>query len=171
MKTSTVIDLESRVVHNDHHALKLWLRLLACTTRIENTIRERLRHEFGTTLPRFDCMAQLARSHGGLTMTELSERLMVTGGNVTGIVDQLAGEGWVVRAPHPDDRRAVTVRVTPAGARAFRRMAATHEGWIAELLSGLTHAEQLLMQTLLGGLKRSWSEPPPIRKPRKAASA
>lgn len=153
-----VADLESRVVDADHQALKLWLRLLACTTRIENTVRQRLREEFGTTLPRFDCLAQLARSDdGGLTMKELSARLMVTGGNVTGIVDQLEAEGHVVREARPEDRRAVGVRLTREGARLFRRMAATHERWIVELLAGWSPAEQATLQSLLGGLKRSWS--------------
>lgn len=171
-----VVDLESRVVDADHQALKLWLRLLACTTRIEKTVRQRLREEFGTTLPRFDCMAQLARSTSGLTMGELSARLMVTGGNVTGIVDQLEAEGHVVRAPHPEDRRAVAVRLTPAGARLFRRMATTHERWIVELLAGWSSAEQAGLQALLGGLKRSWDAPSPVDsrkawKPAKATSA
>ena len=159
MNRADGIDLESRVVDADHQALKLWLRLLACTTRIENTVRQRLRSEFGTTLPRFDCLAQLARSDEGLTMGELSARLMVTGGNVTGIVDQLEAEGLAVRAVRPDDRRAVAVRLTPQGARLFRRMAATHERWIVEQLSGWSPGEQAAMQALLGGLKRSWSAP------------
>ena len=157
--SASAVDLESRVVDADHQALKLWLRLLACTTRIENTVRQRLRSEFGTTLPRFDCLAQLARCESGLTMGELSARLMVTGGNVTGIVDQLEAEGLAVRAAHPDDRRAVAVRLTPQGARLFRRMAATHERWIVELLAGWSPAEQASLQSLLGGLKRSWSRP------------
>jgi DNA-binding MarR family transcriptional regulator len=173
---AAVVDLESRVVDADHQALKLWLRLLACTTRIENTVRQRLRESFGTTLPRFDCLAQLARNpgpEGGLTMSELSARLMVTGGNVTGIVDQLEAEGHVVREAHPADRRSVAVRLTPQGARHFRRMAATHEAWIVELLGGWSPAEQAQLQGLLGGLKRSWNDPPPAAapKPRKARTA
>lgn len=170
---AAVADLESRVVDADHQALKLWLRLLACTTRIENTVRQRLRESFGTTLPRFDCLAQLARCDGGLTMSELSARLMVTGGNVTGIVDQLEAEGHVVREAHPSDRRAVAVRLTPQGARAFRRMAATHEGWIVELLAGWSPDEQAELQRLLGRLKRAWGDAPPAAAPkaRKARAA
>jgi DNA-binding MarR family transcriptional regulator len=129
-------DLESRA-HDDHHeALRLWLRMLACTNRIESVIRKRLATEFGTTLPRFDLMAQLERHPDGLTMRELSQRMMVTGGNVTGITDQLEGEGLVVRTPHPSDRRAFFVRLTPAGRRLFRRMASTHERWVIELFAG-----------------------------------
>src|SRR5262249_20722600 len=97
-------DLESRV-HDDHHdSLRLWLRLLTCTSLIEGRIRARLREAYATTLPRFDLMAQLERYPSGLTMGELSRRLMVTGGNVTGITDQLVDDGLVERRAIPGDR-------------------------------------------------------------------
>ena len=146
-------DLETRIVDDHHQALKLWLRLLACTTRVEDVIRGRLRSEFTTTLPRFDLLAQLERHRDGLTMGDLSQRLMVTGGNVTGITDQLEKEGLVQRAPHPDDRRATTVRLTAAGRRQFRRMAATHEKWIVELFAAWSDAEKHSVHDLLAGLK------------------
>lgn len=146
-------DLESRVNADHHQALKLWLRLLACTTRVERVVRGRLRSEFATTLPRFDLLAQLERHPQGLTMRELSQRLMVTGGNVTGITDQLEAEGLVLRAAHPSDRRAFSVKLTPAGRRQFRRMAATHEKWIVELFAGWTNDEQAQVQSLLATLK------------------
>lgn len=146
-------DLESRVEEGDHQALKLWLRLLACTTRVESVIRNRLRSEFGTTLPRFDLLAQLEREAGGLTMGELSARMMVTGGNVTGIVDQLEAEGLVVRNEHPSDRRAFRVQLTPAGRRQFRRMASVHEGWVVELLEGWSPAQKTQVHELLATLK------------------
>lgn len=147
------LDLESRAQDGDHQALRVWLRLLACTTRVEDQIRQRLRNEFGTTLPRFDLLAQLERSPEGLTMRELSQRLMVTGGNVTGITDQLESEGLVVREPHPSDRRSVTVRLTPTGRRQFKRMAATHERWIVELLGGWSPEDMTQVMGLLAGLK------------------
>lgn len=146
-------DLESRVSDDDHQALKLWLRLLACTTRVEDQIRARLRSEFGTTLPRFDLLAQLERHPQGLTMRELSRRLMVTGGNVTGITDQLESEGLVLRETHPSDRRSFTVRLTPAGRRQFKRWAATHEQWVVELLSGWNAEDKQQVYGLLSGLK------------------
>ncbi len=150
----SVIDHESRVADDHHQAIKLWLRMLACTTRIENIIRQRLRSEFGTTLPRFDLMAQLDREAEGLSMGELSARLMVTGGNVTGIVDQLEGEGLVVREDHPTDRRAFRVRLTAAGRRQFRRMAAVHEAWIVELFDGWDAAQKNQVHGLLATLKQ-----------------
>jgi DNA-binding MarR family transcriptional regulator len=140
-----VLDLETRAKKGDHQALRLWLRLLSCTVRIENKIRLRLRREFNTTLPRFDLMAQLERSPGGLRMSDLSKRLMVSGGNVTGITDQLEHEGLVARTACPGDRRAFTVKLTVTGLKRFREMAARHELWIIELLRGLSYHEKETM--------------------------
>ena len=148
-----ILDLETRAQKGDHQALRLWLRLLSCTVRIENQVRIGLRQEFGTTLPRFDLMAQLERSGGGLRMNELSQRLMVSGGNVTGITDQLEREGLVTRTPYPGDRRAFTVKLTDTGLKRFREMAARHEQWILELLAGLSRAERARMISELGKLK------------------
>ena len=147
------LDLETRLTDDDHQALKLWLRLLSCTTRVEDQIRQRLRQDFGTTLPRFDLLAQLERHPDGLTMRELSKRLMVTGGNVTGITDQLEAEGLVLRETHPSDRRSFTVKLTPQGRRQFKRMAATHETWIVELFAGWTPAQKAQVYELLAQLK------------------
>jgi len=148
-----VIDLETRAKKGDHQALRLWLRLLSCTVRMENQIRLRLRREFGTTLPRFDLMAQLDRCPEGLRMNELSRQLMVSGGNVTGITDQLEQEGLVARTPYPGDRRAFTVKLTEQGSKRFREMAARHEQWIVELLGGLSRDEKELMIDELWKLK------------------
>ena len=125
-------DAESRVSQADHLSLRLWLRLFTCTTMIERRVRERLRERFDITLARFDLMAQLARTRHGLRMSELSRRLMVTGGNVTGLTDQLVAEGLVVRREDRSDRRAYTVSLTPKGRRQFDAMAAEHERWIVE---------------------------------------
>ncbi len=150
---TTATDMEVRA-HEDHHAsLRLWLRLLSCSTRIEDTIRQRLREQFGLTLPRFDLMAQLEREPQGLAMGELSRRMMVTGGNVTAIVAQLENEQLVQRQAHADDRRSYTVRLTPAGRRAFAAMARDHEAWVVELLSPLSERQQDQLYRLLGALK------------------
>jgi DNA-binding MarR family transcriptional regulator len=145
------VDLETRATKDDHQALRLWLRLLSCTVRVENHVRGRLRQDFATTLPRFDLMAQLERYPAGLRMSELSKRLMVSGGNVTGITDQLEREGWVVRTLDRGDRRAITVKLTPAGLKRFREIAASHEQWIIELLNGLNQEDK---QTMLGTLSK-----------------
>jgi DNA-binding MarR family transcriptional regulator len=149
-----VFDLESRLTDHHHQALRLWLRMLSCTVKIENEIRGRLRSEFGITLPRFDLMAQLERHPEGLRMGELSQRMMVTGGNVTGITDQLQRENLVERVSDPGDRRAYSVRLTAAGRRTFRKMARVHEDWIVELLDGVPPSEKEKLIDLLSRLKR-----------------
>ncbi len=118
------VDLETRAGDTAHEALRLWLRLLTCTNLVEADIRSRLRQDFACTLPRFDLMSQLDRHPEGLKMGELSRRMMVTGGNVTGITDQLQQEGLVSREALPTDRRAYLIRLTPAGREAFSRMRA-----------------------------------------------
>ena len=153
MSARDTIDMEMRA-HAEHHAsLRLWLRLLSATTRIEDTIRQRLREQFGITLPRFDLMAQLEREPQGLSMGDLSRRMMVTGGNVTTIVDQLEKEQLVQRQSLPGDRRAFRVSLTPEGRQAFAAMASAHEGWVVELLSPLSERQQEQLHKLLGTLK------------------
>ena len=112
--------------HEDE--LRLWLRLLTCTTLIENEIRQRLRTEFDVTLPRFDLMAQLDQAPNGMTLGELSQRMMVSNGNVTGLVERLVSLNLVERKPAPNDRRAMIVTLTSEGRRTFRSLARTHEG-------------------------------------------
>jgi DNA-binding MarR family transcriptional regulator len=146
-------DRETASRTDDHHALRLWLRLLTCTQLIEREVRARLRERFDTTLPRFDLMSQLWRYPQGLKMNALSRHLMVTGGNVTGIVDPLERDGLVERAPEPADRRAYRVRLTRAGRKAFAEMAVAHEAWIVELLAGLSQREHASLYRLLGRLK------------------
>jgi len=158
-----VVDLETRAQKGDHQGLRLWLRMLSCTVRIEKEISLRLRREFNTTLPRFDLMAQLDRSAGGLRMSELSRRLMVSGGNVTGITDQLEREKLVIRHHDPGDRRAYTVKLTDAGLKRFREMAARHEHWIVELLGGLSRDEKDEMIKELGKLKSHMNGVPTAR--------
>ena len=150
-----VADPETRIHDAHHESLRLWLRLLTCTLLIERRIRARLRQRFAMTLPRFDLMAQLERSPQGLKMGELSRRLMVTGGNVTGITDQLVTEGLVARAPIAGDRRAFAVRLTAKGKRVFDAMAIEHEQWVVELMEGLNAAERDRLYAMLGRLKTS----------------
>lgn len=147
----------------DRDALRTWLRLLACATLVQREVRGRLRDRFDTTLPRFDVLAQLeaaaAQGRGGITMSELSARLMVTNGNVTALVERLAADGLVVRAPSPTDGRAQLVRLTPRGSRALAAMAPEHHRWIGDLFAALTADERAQLHVLLGKLKASLRAP------------
>jgi len=147
-------DRETIARADDHRALRIWLRLLTCTQLIERQVRSRLREQFGTTLPRFDLMAQLQRHPEGLKMNELSRLLMVTGGNVTAIVDQLEGEGLVARVDEPADRRAFRIHLTKAGERGFAEMARAHEEWVVEMLAGMGRKEQDELLRLLAKVKQ-----------------
>lgn len=132
--------------------LRLWIRLLRSARAIEADLRERLRLEFGITLPQFDVMAALARKDAGITMTELSRMLMVSNGNVTGIIDRLVGNKLVERQAPPEDRRALVVRLTARGASKFATMAKVHEGWVDKLLSDFDADEAETMVQHLDGL-------------------
>lgn len=148
------MDMEARG-HSEHpEALRLWLRLLTCTQLVEKQVRTQLREQWGTTLPRFDLMAQLERSPEGLKMNELSRRMMVTGGNVTGITDQLVNEGLVERVEVAGDRRAYRVRLTTRGRKQFDEMARQHEAWIVAAFEGLSAREVESLHRLLGKVKQ-----------------
>lgn len=148
---------EGRAATGNHAAVKTWLRLLSCTTQIETEIRRRLRLHFDMTLPRFDYLAQLHRLQDthpqGLRMSALSKYLMVTGGNVTSLTDDLVKAGHVTRQVDPEDRRSARVALTPAGRRTFARMAAEHERWVVELFGGIDAAERRQLHELLGHLR------------------
>ncbi len=146
-------------VLDERLATRLWLRMLACTTRIEQDIRGRLREEFSTTLPRFDVLAQLDRAPEGLTMSGLSARMMVSAGNITGLVTRLADEGLVERAPHPEDRRVQVVRMTAEGQREFDRMTPAHASWVTEMFKELSDTEIQAMHKALGHLKEHLERP------------
>jgi DNA-binding MarR family transcriptional regulator len=148
-------DHEFRAHADQHASLRLWLRLLSCTTRVEDKIRQKLRESFDITLPRFDLMAQLERHPDGLSMGELSRRMMVTGGNITTIVDQLEKEKLVIRVVGVNDRRSFTVKLTQAGKDAFTDMAIAHEAWVADLFEGLSVSQQTELYTLLGAMKKN----------------
>jgi DNA-binding MarR family transcriptional regulator len=150
--------LNTLKIDNTSLSLRLWLRMLGCTRLIENDIRKDLRESFDTTLPRFDVMAQLYRYPDGLWMSEISRLLMVTNGNVTGIIDGLAQEGLAERTTDGDDRRAYIVRLTPSGSAAFEDMASQHRDWVDGLLDGLDDEEREKLYNLLSKLRDSLYE-------------
>ncbi len=152
------IDYETAAKAIKHQPLRLWLRMFATTTLIEREVRRRLRARFDITLSQFDYLAQLYRSPAtGLAMRELSERLMVTNGNITGLTDRLERDGLVVREPSPSDRRVQHVCLTADGRQRFADIANVHEEWIKELMSGLSGEELKQLMTLLAKAKASIS--------------
>ena len=140
----------------DHREeLRLWLRLLTCTTLIEGEVRRRLREKFDVTLPRFDLMAQLDKAPDGMTLSDLSKRMMVSNGNLTGLVERLVASGHLARMVSPTDRRAMVISLTKTGRDEFRSMAAEHEHWIADLFGDLTAKERSELMRLLAKTKLS----------------
>jgi DNA-binding MarR family transcriptional regulator len=149
----TASDRESALARGDRLEVRLWLRLLTCSSLIERRVRRRLAIEFKTTLPRFDLLAQLDRAPEGLMMGALSQRLMVSNGNVTGLVGRLAREGLVAREAPARDRRRARVRLTQAGKRVFDAITPAHARWIDEAMRGLRRGEMAQLHALLGRLK------------------
>ena len=157
-RTTIPLDAETKVAERpgDHKTeLRLWLRLLTCTTLIENEVRRRLRDNFDITLPRFDLLAQLDRAPNGMTLGELSQRMMVSNGNITGLVDRLVEQGLIRRKPDPHDRRVHIVSLTPEGQREFRTMARVNADWVAEIFAGLTNKDIEALMPLLAKTKAS----------------
>lgn len=153
-------DLDSETQVQDrpalrHDRLRLWLRMLTCTSLVDMEIRRRLRAVFNVTLPRFDLMAQLDRVPEGMTLSDLSKRMMVSNGNVTGLVMRLVGTGHLERRTSTADRRVQLITLTRKGRREFRVMAAEHEKWIEQLFDGLENGDVESCLDMLGKVKES----------------
>ena len=156
--TPNWIDGETKVLEapGDHGAeLRLWLRLLTCSTLVETEVRRRLREEFDCTLPRFDLMAQLERAKDGMVLGEVSKRMMVSPGNITVLVERLVESGHISRTVSPTDRRVQIIALTPFGRAEFEKMASVHAEWIAHLFSGLAPKDGEVLLDKLGRLKSS----------------
>jgi DNA-binding MarR family transcriptional regulator len=166
-------DYETALKGDDRLELRLWLRLLTCSNLIEGRVRRGLRDRFDMTLPRFDLLAQLDRAPAGLSLSELSRRLMVSNGNMTGLVERLAAEGLIESRPQQGDRRAQLVRLTEAGKRSFDDMTPVHEAWIAEMLLQFDRRDMAALYELLGRLKQTIASSPetPAARPRPAKKA
>ena len=152
------LDAETKVAErpDDHKAeLRLWLRIFTCKMLIEGEVRRRLRDCFDVTLPRFDLMAQLDRAPNGMTLGELSQRMMVTNGNVTGLVDRLVAQKLIDRRPSPSDRRSQIVSLTAEGRKTFRAMARANGNWIGEIFADLSPGEIDALMRLLDKAKAS----------------
>jgi DNA-binding MarR family transcriptional regulator len=153
-----ILDSETKAVETpeDHgNEIRLWLRLLTCTTLIEGEVRSRLRERFDVTLPRFDLMAQLDKVPEGMTLSDVSKRMMVSNGNVTGLVERLVESGHLDRRTSDTDRRVQVIRLTKAGRAEFRKMAAEHETWISDIFGDLGPKDVRELMRLLAKTKAS----------------
>ena len=163
------LGLEASVTDDDHQSLRLWLRMMSCTNQVQAEIRRRLRVEFGMSLARFDYLAQLHRYPDGLSMSALSAYLMVTGGNVTGLTQELEKQGWVARQVHPTDRRSYQLQLTKEGRATFEKIAAVHESWVVSMFAGMRSSDRAQLTQLLGQLRmfaaRAAEAPPPAPVP------
>jgi len=169
---SVPLDAETKVTErpSDHeNELRLWLRLLTCTTLIEGEVRSRLRERFDVTLPRFDLMAQLDKAPDGMTLSDVSKRMMVSNGNVTGLVERLVESGHIDRRTSDTDRRVQVIRLTKAGRAVFRKMAAEHETWIASMFEDLNEKDVRDLMRLLAKTKASTTKAAAQRLADKAA--
>ena len=146
-------DFETRGASTDHQDLRLWLRMMAIHKLINNEVRRRLRASFGMSLSRFDLLAQLDGTNTGIRMGEISSRLMVTTGNITGLTDELEADGLVERLVDPTSRRSCLVRMTPKGRKAFRAAAMANEGWIEEFFFEMSPKDKKLLFEVLGTQK------------------
>ena len=142
------------VAHKDR--LRLWIRLLRAARVVEGELRERLKTQFEMTLPRFDVMSALYRERDGMLMSDLSRFLLVSNGNVTGIVDRLVSDGFVVRSNREGDRRTSIVRLTEAGEIRFAEMASAHENWIEELLKDISEEDARRLSSMLKSFRSKW---------------
>lgn len=140
--------------HKDR--LRLWIRLLRAARVVEGELRERLKTQFEMTLPRFDVMSALYRERDGMLMSDLSRFLLVSNGNVTGIVDRLVSDGFVVRSNREGDRRTSIVRLTEAGEIRFAEMASAHENWIEELLKDISEEDARRLSSMLKAFRSNW---------------
>lgn len=153
-----ILDSETKAVEQpDEHGneLRLWLRLLTCTNLIEGEVRGRLRERFDVTLPRFDLMAQLDKAPDGMTLSDVSKRMMVSNGNVTGLVERLVESGHLDRRTSETDRRVQVIRLTRSGRAEFRRMAAAHQTWISDMFGDLSPKDVRELMRLLARTKGS----------------
>ena len=143
-------DYESGINDDDRIDLRIWLRLLTCTHLIERQVQHKLRVEFDTTLPRFDVLAQIDRSPEGQPMRELSQRLMVTNGNITPPIDRLIKDGLVVHEQSSNDRRVQHVKLTTAGKKALDHMIPQHKNWVSAVMRNMERSQEVALYELLG---------------------
>ncbi|MGI3171071.1 MarR family winged helix-turn-helix transcriptional regulator [Pseudooceanicola sp. C21-150M6] len=154
--------------HADRNAvdrLRLWLQMLKAVRHVEGVLRERLRSGYDTTLPRFDVLAALHARPVGMKMSELSQHLIVSNGNVTGVVDRLVADGLAERHSLASDRRAIVVQITDKGRALMDDMAAAHLTWINEMFGAISEADAARGMSIMLDIRQGQPDPAEAQVP------
>lgn len=151
--TATAADPSTAPQLDGKEHLRLWVRLLACAHTAEQRVKSRIKERFGINQTAFNLMSQLDRFPDGIRMGELSRRTVVTGSNLTAVIDDLAKRGYVARSPAPNDRRATLIALTEAGREAFSWMSPIHATWIEEVFAEMPAEDQAELCSRLDELK------------------
>ena len=138
-------------------SIRTWLRLLSCENMIEQYIRSKFRENFKVTLPQFDALSELEHASDKLTMSQLSKELVVSNGNITGVIDRLEKSGLVKRTRPDHDGRIQFIELTETGAREFKHMARHHERWLEELFAEVPVTDLSGLQNSLLRMRESVS--------------
>jgi DNA-binding MarR family transcriptional regulator len=152
--TSSARSISEQHPPHTKQSLRLWLRLLDTTTVVEKNVRSYLKSSCESTLPRFDVLAALERAGAPMTMSELSQKLLVSNGNVTGVIARLVEDGYVTRRADKSDRRMQRVSLSPTGKRHFAAMAKEHEALIDQIFADVSDAEMERLLKLLTKLNK-----------------
>ena len=135
-------------------SVRTHLRIATCYNLLMREARQRIATRWALTLPQFDVLAELARADaGGFTFVELSRLLLVTSGNLTGIVDRLEQQKLVLRRPDARDRRVIRVALSDKGRRVTAEVLPAHAADIEEILSFMPRVALVQLSDLLGRLR------------------
>ena len=155
MNTTSRIESDDNTSSRSKQSLRLWLRLFSCQALVEDKIRALLRDNYGITLPQFDVLAELEHAGRALTMTELSKYLVVSNGNITGVVDRLEREDYLTRIRSDEDRRVQYIELTSQGKKRFKKIAIDHEKWVSDIFADLSQDQISELISLLKTTKDS----------------
>lgn len=153
-----IVEQKLQHIPREKEGLRLWLRIVSLTQMVELQIRALLREKFDSTLPRFELLSALDRVPDGLTMGELSQWLMVTKGNVTGIAERLSEDGFIKRHPTPTDRRSFCVTLTPKGKKLYKEMEAAYEDLLDKMFSEVSLDDSDMFTGVLAKVRDSIEE-------------
>lgn len=128
-------------------AMRVWFRFLRLHQRVTLAMTARLR-VLGLSVPQFDLLSTLSEREG-MTQSDLAERLYVTKGNVSGLVDRMVEAGLVERRAIANDRRSYALHLTPHGRDLATRGMATQRDYVAATLGQLSGADLAEMERVV----------------------